>query len=239
MTDFSDNKKAFLALRKPQAVIFDWDNTLVNTWPLIQQAIDSTMIKMGKEPWGLKRVMDNIHKSMRESFPEIFGDQWEKAGEIYKESYRSMNLKTLEFLPDALKLVDVLRQDGVKVFIISNKIGQTLRKEAESLKVTDKFCALVGAGDAKLDKPSTYPVDLALKDSGLDPKKDEVWFVGDTVTDLECAYNSGCQPIIIGVEQDIVSKTIPQEWIANGKANQGPVPVYFYHQELIDLFNNL
>ena len=39
MTDFTQNTEAFLKLPKPKAVIFDWDNTLVDTWPLIHQAI--------------------------------------------------------------------------------------------------------------------------------------------------------------------------------------------------------
>jgi phosphoglycolate phosphatase len=48
MTDFSKNKAALLLLKKPKAIIFDWDNTLVDTWPLIQTAIDTTMVQMGK-----------------------------------------------------------------------------------------------------------------------------------------------------------------------------------------------
>ena len=43
MIDLSKNKKALLQLPKPKAVIFDWDNTLVDTWPLIHEAIDKTM----------------------------------------------------------------------------------------------------------------------------------------------------------------------------------------------------
>ena len=84
--DLAKNKAALLRLKKPKAIVFDWDNTLVDTWPLIQHSIDTTMTSMGREPWGLERVRDNVHKSMRESFPEIFGSDWEKAGEIYKNT---------------------------------------------------------------------------------------------------------------------------------------------------------
>lgn len=51
--ELSANKDAFQHLRKPKAIIFDWDNTLVDSWPVIQHAIDHTMVEMGKEPWGL------------------------------------------------------------------------------------------------------------------------------------------------------------------------------------------
>ncbi len=71
--NLEENKAALLKLPKPKAVIFDWDNTLVDTWPLIQAAIDATMRATGREEWGLEKVRNNVHKSMRESFPKIFG----------------------------------------------------------------------------------------------------------------------------------------------------------------------
>ncbi|HLD76781.1 MAG TPA: HAD hydrolase-like protein, partial [Rickettsiales bacterium] len=103
--NYKKNIAAFKALAKrpkPKAIIFDWDNTLVDTWPLIHAAINATMIAMKKEEWSLKKVQDNIHKAMRDSFPEIFGDNWQEAGEIYVNTYRSINLDRLKFLPDAL-----------------------------------------------------------------------------------------------------------------------------------------
>ena len=117
--DLSENKKAFLKLKntnkKPKAIIFDWDNTLVDTWPLIQQSIDGTLIAMNKEPWGLEKVRNNVHKSMRESFSEIFGNDWQKAGEIYQNTYRSLHLKELYFLPNALKLINHIAQKGIAI----------------------------------------------------------------------------------------------------------------------------
>ena len=231
---YSANFAVLKKLKKPKAVIFDWDNTLVDTWPLIQTAIDTTMVQMGREPWGLKKVQDNIHKSMRESFPEIFGDKWQAAGEIYKNTYRSMNLSKLRLLPAALDLINKLEEKNILQFVVSNKIGVTLRKEALALEVDKKFFALVGSMDANDDKPSKDPVDLALLGSDLDPKKDEIWFVGDTVADIACAYNAGCTPIIYG-HQNAASKTIPPEWVKNGQKQEGPIALYLDHQELIDV----
>jgi phosphoglycolate phosphatase len=230
------NLEAFQNLtknNKPKAIIFDWDNTLVNTWPLIQSAIDNTMVKMGKEPWGLKKVKDNIHKSMRESFPAIFGDKWEEAGAIYKNSYRATHLDNLEFLPGSLDLINKIQELGILQFVVSNKIGNTLRQEAEKLGVSDKFFALIGAGDADDDKPSKKPVELALLGSDLDPQKDEIWFIGDTIADISCGYNSNCKPIAFNMDNMAVSKTIPKDILENGQG-QGALPLYFDHQDLIN-----
>jgi phosphoglycolate phosphatase len=194
----------------PKAVIFDWDNTLVDTWPLIQVAIDTTMEQMGKEPWGLEKVKNEVHASMRESFPKIFGDNWEKAGEIYKKSYRENHLDKLVFLPGATQLLDKLLELNITLIIISNKIGTTLRKEAGHMGVSDKFFSIVGSTDAARDKPHKEPVDLALQNSELDPKRDLIWFVGDTITDVECAAISECQPVLYGegrnVPKDLIVK---------------------------------
>jgi phosphoglycolate phosphatase len=238
MTNLKKNLDALRALPKPKAIIFDWDNTLVDTWPLIQNAIDTTMVAMGHEPWGLVKVRDNVHKSMRESFPEIFGDDWQKAGEIYKNTYRNSHLELIQLLPNALELINEIHAQGILQFIVSNKIGATLRKEAAKIEVDQKFFALIGATDANADKPSKEPVELALMGCDLDPKKDEIWFVGDTITDVECAYASGCRPIIYGHSQDQVSATIPKKLLEEGRNNEGVLPLYFDHQDLISVLKS-
>lgn len=238
MSNYTENKKALLALPKPKAVIFDWDNTLVDTWPLIQIAIDETMKAMGYKPWGLEKVRNEVHKSMRDSFPEIFGENWQQAGEIYKNTYRSIHLEQIQLLPNALTLINKLEEMNITQFIVSNKIGATLRKEAAKIGVDRKFFALIGAGDAVCDKPEKEPVELALLGSDLDPKKDEIWFIGDTVTDIDCAYNSSCRPIVYGHSLHQISKTISKEMLSSGKNGEGALPVYFNHDELIEVLTH-
>lgn len=235
--EFLANENAFQALRKPKAIIFDWDNTLVDSWPVIQYAIDHTMVKMGRQPWGLQKVKDNIHKSMRESFPQLFGDNWQQAGEIYKEAYRGVHMEKIALLPYASELINMASQKGIIQFVVSNKMGPTLRKEAQKLGVDKKFFSLVGAGDAVADKPSRHPVELALIGSEIDPKKDDVWFIGDTITDIECAYQSNCKPIVYGLKGRSVSQTIPASYMSSDN-QQGIIPVYFNHRELISLLED-
>lgn len=226
------NLAALQNLKKPKAIIFDWDNTLVDTWPLIHRAINNTMRFMNQEEWSLKKVKDNVHKSMRESFPIMFGDNWQKAGEVYKNSYRSIHLSELILLPGALELVNKLQEENILAIIVSNKIGITLRKEVKNLNITEKFFSVIGSMDASQDKPHRAPLDLALSASDINLDRDHVWFIGDTVADIDCAYNTNCQPIIFGYD-NAVSQTIPPEWLNVGKNNEGPIPLYFSHADLI------
>lgn len=237
--DYSKNKEALLNLSKPKAVIFDWDNTLVDTWPLIQTAIDKTMVEMGFEPWGLEKVRNTVHKSMRESFPAIFGDKWEQAGEFYKNTYRSIHLDNINLLEGSLDLINLLEEKGILQFIVSNKMGATLRKEADKIGVSNKFFSLIGAGDADHDKPSKDPVDLALMGSGLDPEKDEIWFIGDTIADIDCAYNSGCRPILFSDDKNGVSQTISQDCLDGSLHGKEGLPFYTNHQDLMEVIKSL
>ena len=35
----------------PKAVIFDWDNTVVDTWPLIYYSINKMLEEIGHQKW--------------------------------------------------------------------------------------------------------------------------------------------------------------------------------------------
>lgn len=230
---YQENQKALRNLQKPAAIIFDWDNTLADTWPLIHAAINVTMRAMKKDEWSYQKVKDTVHKSMRESFPEIFGDEWQKAGEIYKNAYRSTHLDNLQLLPNSLELINKLQEKNILQMVVSNKIGLTLRKELKKLNIADKFFSIIGSTDASFDKPHQAPVDLALSGSKLNLQQDHIWFIGDTIADIDCAYNIGAQPIIYGHDNS-VSKTISSE-VMLGKNLQNPIPLYFNHQELIEI----
>lgn len=240
MLNLEKNYQAFKNLKKPDAIIYDWDNTLVDTWPLIQSAINSTMRAMNKEEWSLKKVRDSVHKSMRESFPKIFGNDWEEAGAIYKKSYHDINIEQISLLKNSFELLNFVKSLNIPQFLVSNKIGITLRKEVKKLQLEHLFFSIVGAQDANSDKPSREPVDFALMGSGIDTKKHHIWFIGDTIADVECAHNSEIFPIVYGDSySNEISKTIEENILENGFNNKGAVAVYFDHQELINVLKNL
>lgn len=232
-----DAFNSLLKKGKPDAIIFDWDNTLVDTWPLIHESINATMKEFGRDEWSFKRVKDEVHKSMRESFPELFGENWQKAGDFYINYYRNINLNELSFLEGALDVIKAIKEKNIKQFVVSNKIGITLRKEAKSLNVDDYFFSLIGASDADCDKPAVDPVNLALKSSGIELEKNNIWFVGDTVADINCAYNCQIQPVIFGHENEI-SKTISQDLYSQGKNLEGEIPAFFDHKEFTKLIKS-
>jgi len=235
MQDLSKNHQILKHLPKPDAIIFDWDNTLCDTWPLIQMAINKTMKLMSRPEWSLQKVKDNIHKSMRESFPEIFGENWQEAGAIYKQNYLDLNLNNLHLLKNSRELLEKIKHKNILQFLVSNKIGSTLRSEIKKLQLEDLFFSVIGAQDADFDKPHPAPVELALSGSGIDLSKHIVWFVGDTIADVNCAKNINAHAIVY-CYQGQISKTFEGDVLQNAYDNS-EIPVYFDHQELIDVLN--
>jgi phosphoglycolate phosphatase len=181
----------------PRAILFDWDNTLVDSWATIHDALNFLMRKMDKPEWSMAETRERVRLSLRESFPLHFGERWEEAREIYLNRFRAIHLDRLEALPGREAMLRSIAGMGIFLGIVSNKTGPLLRREVERLGWSGFFGSVVGAGDAAADKPACEPVHLALSESGVPPGQ-EVWFVGDTAVDMECAENSGCIAVLLG-----------------------------------------
>jgi phosphoglycolate phosphatase len=184
-------------LPMPKALIFDWDNTLVDNWVTIGDAINAARTAFGHPAWSKAETLRNVRRSLRDSFPAMFGADWEEARRIFYETFEARHLETLRVIAGAEALLDGARARGLYLAVVSNKTGYLLRREAERLGWSPRFGALVGAGDAVRDKPAADPVHLALQHSGLTAGGD-VWFVGDAPIDTACARAAGCTAVIVG-----------------------------------------
>lgn len=185
-----------VALQRPLAIIFDWDNTLIDSWHAIMDAQNHTLTRFGLDPWTFEETRERVRGSMRDAFPALFGARWREAGEVFYRRFTERHMQTLRPLPGASELVQELHRKGFYLAVVSNKKGDYLRKEAAHLGWERYFGRIVGAFDASRDKPSAEPVHLALMDSGIGAGR-SVWFAGDADVDLECAVNAGCIPILL------------------------------------------
>lgn len=184
---------------RPAALLFDWDNTLVDTWPAIHHALAVTFRAMDREPWTIEETRARVRASARDSFPDLFGARAEEAMGIFYRCFEADHLAKLRERPGATDMLEHLDAAGFYLAVVSNKRGDLLRQEAAALNWTHLFRRLVGANDAARDKPAVAPVQLALADGAIAPGPD-IWFVGDTDIDLACAVNSGCVPILLRAE---------------------------------------
>lgn len=184
-------------LPAPKALLFDWDYTLISNWDTILTAMNTALTAFGHDPWTFEESRRRIGASMRDAFPRLFGDKAQDARAVFFEVFKRDHLKTLQPMPGAQAMVEAMGAWPIFAGVVSNKTGSFLRKEADHLGWTGRFGSLIGATDAERDKPDPAPIHLALAPAGLQPGP-EIWFVGDSPTDMACAANAGLTAIFVG-----------------------------------------
>jgi phosphoglycolate phosphatase len=207
-------------LPRPAAILWDWDNTLVDGWAAIAAGLNAAFRAFALPEWTLAEVKARVRRSLRESFPEIFGPDWETAREIFYAEVRARHLAVLTPMPGAeaaIRAAGAVAPQGV----VSNKQGPLLRAEAAHLGWAGLFRALVGAGDATADKPDPAPLRMALAACGIAPGgQAAAWYVGDTGLAMQTARAAGCVAVLLGdaAHDGGVANAAPDAAFADGHA---------------------
>ena len=90
----------------PRAVLWDWDNTLVDGWAAIAAGLNAARAAHGLPEWTLEEVRGRVRRSLRESFPEMFGEAWERARDIFYAEVRARHLAVLRPMPGAAAAIE-------------------------------------------------------------------------------------------------------------------------------------
>jgi phosphoglycolate phosphatase len=207
-------------LPAPQAILFDWDGTLIDNWDAILAAINEALAAFSKPIWSRDEAMERISASQRDSFPILFGDEWERAQQIFYAGFEKHHLAVMQVLDGAEGLLQA--GAGLPMGLVSNKNGGYLRKEVAHLGWQPRFRSVVGATDAQADKPDPAPVRMALEPIGLDAGP-HVWFVGDSSTDMATARAAGCTAVLV----------------RHAAANPSPIPANLAPDLAVESLNDL
>jgi phosphoglycolate phosphatase len=185
------------ALPQPRAVVFDWDDTLVDNWNTAFKALNTALVHMGAEPWTEDEARRRSGPSAKDLFTGLFGaDRWQEADKVYYDTFCALVLDNVRLHDKAEDFLKDLQRHGIFMAVVSNKRGNLLRREVEHLGFNKYFGKVIGAGDAKADKPDPAPLLLALEGSGIEAGP-AVWYIGDSHTDMMCAIRAGCTPVLI------------------------------------------
>lgn len=182
---------------KPKAIVFDWDNTIINSWPKTLEAMNLTLEKFGRKRIDLEEAKLTAHRSLKDSFPDTFGDEWIDARDYFYQVFQ-FDLKNfpIDPLPAAIEMLKYLNDVRLPISILSNKRGDILRAEVEFLELAKQFTKVIGSLDADEDKPSKVAFKMAADHFGADYS--DIWLIGDSDIDIECARSSGAVPVLYG-----------------------------------------
>lgn len=218
-------------LKKPKAIIWDWDNTLAENRDVVVGAMNIVLTKYGKEEWEItKKKYRDPNKSLKENFVNFFGQEEKEAYEFYLQNYIKFN-GLIKSAKNSLKLLKLINTTDVKSVIISNKEKSLLLMEIETLFKDIDFFKIMGNGDSEKNKPDASPIIKSLEDTGIEINPENVWLVGDSKLDVDCAYNSNIQPILVGKGNFAVAEFFEEKKKANP-----PLQQIMDFAEMIELF---
>ena len=181
---------------RPSTLLYDWDNTLVDGWAGIAAALNAVFDAFAMPAWSVADTRARVRVSLRDSFPVMFGAEWERARDIFYATLEARHLYHVAPMPGAAEALaaGAAWPQGV----VSNKAGRFLRAEVTHLGWTGHFGAVVGAGDASADKPDPAPILLALDRLGQVADR-SVWYLGDTALDMAAARAPPGTPRHVGL----------------------------------------
>ncbi|PCJ99703.1 MAG: HAD family hydrolase [Zetaproteobacteria bacterium] len=183
-------------IQLPDAVFWDWDGTLVDSYGFLNDAHSHTLITLGFEPFKKGEYKQYFGKPREMLYPAIYNEKCEEAKEIFGK-YVAENSHKIQTIQGGERVLKFLYRRNIKMGIVSNKKASFIALELKHLGWEKYFSVIVGAGDAHTDKPSPAPLLLALENSGIDKDYTNIWYIGDTENDLACAQSAGCASLFL------------------------------------------
>lgn len=182
-------------------VIWDWDNTLSDTFDALYDAHIDLCDKYGKRHVTRAEVLSAICGEGVPFWQELFGgtDHDERSQFYYEQSAVRLKQKA-GLMKDAVKVLDWLKSRQIKQIIVSNQMQWLLDIECERLGVASYFERIVGRID-DLKKPHQDYLERALK--GLDYHSCMV--IGDGLSDMKTAQNLGAFALLVRKHDPIPS----------------------------------
>ena len=168
-----------------KVILWDWDNTLADTFGAIFAAQNDARVQYGMTPWTKEESKAAMNTSGRNLIKDVFGA--DKATEVraYFLSRYAEHADALELKAGAKEILKTAKELGFVNILASNKAGPILRNEVSAMGVADYFDRLIGAEEAEEDKPSKIFTDTAL--AGIEA--DMIISIGDGKADIQMAHN--------------------------------------------------
>lgn len=186
-----------MSVSLPKAVFFDWDGTLVDSFAFLHKTHNHVRGILGKPVFSIEEFGTYFGQPREKLYKELYGEENIEIAKGHFESYVIANHHEIQAIEGAEEVLQELSRLGVPMGVVTNKKGDLVRKEIINHGWQDYFISVVGAGEAEHDKPSSAPLFLALEQSGLGVAPEDIWFVGDTESDLACAFGAGAPCVYI------------------------------------------
>jgi pyrophosphatase PpaX len=178
----------------PDAAVFDWDGTLVDTLAMIYRANVAALGMHGitlTRAWFRERYTPDWRSSYRAlGVPEHL---WDATADRWTEEMRRMRPRALPWARGALRR---LRRHGIRLGLVTASTRAVVEPNLERLNLVGAFDTVWCADDVRHGKP--HPEGLLLALDALGVPAGRTVYVGDTTVDLEMARAAGAGFAAVG-----------------------------------------
>lgn len=177
------------SLRRPEAVLFDLDGTLVDSIELIVRTWQSTV----EEHLGIvhtrEEVIPRIGRSLERLFDELDPSMTKRMASSYRERMAAWHDDWIQGYPGVDGLLSDLATAGARIGLVTSKSRASAQISLRFFDLERWMETIVTSDRTDRHKPDPAPLLLAASDLGLDPGA--CWYVGDSVHDLSAARGAG------------------------------------------------
>ncbi len=180
-----------------KTAIFDFDGTLANTLPDLKITINLTRAHYGLPPVTeadvLMHVNNHLEKYIQLMIPELDSpEKWDEALQVYYAFYDDHYLNETVPYPGIPEILAKLKDDGVKLAVMSNKNHSHIILMVSAL-FPNMFDSVWGVVPEVPAKPNPARAHLIAEEFGV--SMDEIAFIGDSDVDMITACNAKTHPI--------------------------------------------
>lgn len=184
---------------KYDTVVFDLDGTLLDTLLDLTNSVNYSMRYMGWKEYGIDDVRSFVGNGIKKLIercvpPETCEEDFNKAFNAFKEYYAIHNLDFTKPYPGVLDLMRKLKDRGLKIAIVSNKIDSSVSVLKKKF-FNDVVDIAVGDRPDLRVKPAPDSCNLAL--DLLKSTKETSVYIGDSEVDVQTAQNAGLDCISV------------------------------------------
>lgn len=177
-----------------KTIIFDVDGVLIDSVKITVEIYQKTAKKLGLRIPPSKEVLDLLGKPLEEMERILWPDT---NHELYIKEYRKLLMdKNFPPLDGAVDTVERLKKLGFKLGIITGKIMFFAEKHLKEAGFDIKwFDAISTVETTKKHKPHPDPIFHVI--DKLNVKPEEALYVGDAISDYECAKNAKVEYVAV------------------------------------------
>ncbi|MFQ8630411.1 MAG: HAD family hydrolase, partial [Intestinibacter bartlettii] len=177
-------------MKNYDAYIFDFDYTLADATEPVVQSFLYALEKMNLQKSSRQDIINTIGIPIGESYTILTGDDSEEGIELFKkyqkEKSDEITVPNTVFIGDAKEVLQILKNRGKKIGIVSSRWGQRINDIFENLNSRELIDFIIGTEHVENYKPN--PEGLFKMIDMMNAKNP--LYIGDSYIDAQAAQNA-------------------------------------------------